>query len=341
MSKISLQQLAPHLTNTHAKLQLIFLREMLTKASKSTIPYRNCNFAAKLGCSFNEKWRIAPEIIGWWYGRKTIKFSRLIKLIDLSNSDWSEVEKQLIFLKAGMRKGEVFIRFPIELDEKLGTIVGHILGDGSLDKKYRQVFFTNLNSELLQEFITNMKFIFGIEPRIWIQESLGFNKAKWIKRIYDLSKKEKYQVGLFYPSICGIILHGMLGTFANGKNKSITSQIKNAPTSFKKGLLRAIFDDEANVDVPSQMIRFSQDNKILTEELRSMLKEFDIEPNPIRTYFRDGKPHQYFNITHIKNYYLFANIIGFTSSNKINLLKKMIEHVRASHKYKNLILPKL
>ncbi len=339
--KISLQQIAPHLTSTHAKFHLTFLRKLLTKASGSAAPYRNPGFAEKMECSFNEKWKIAAEIAGWWYGGKTIKFSRLIALINLSSSNWSEVEKQLIFLKAGVRKGEVFIRFPIEIDEKLGTIVGHILGDGSLDKRYRQVFFTNSNSELLQEFITNMKLVFGIEPRIWIQETLGFNNVRWIKRVYDLREKGEYQGGLFYPSICGIILHGILGIFANGKNKSITPQIRVAPASFKKGLLRAIFDDEANVDVPSQMVRFSQDNRHLAEGLRLMLQELGIEVNPLRTYFRDGKPHHYFNITHIKNYYRFANLIGFTSSNKMNCLKRMIEHVKASHKYKNLVLPEL
>lgn len=338
MKDISLKDLKNDLTSTHVKIDLDFLRKLLLRISSFSRPYRDKELSHKIQSSYNEKWKLSPEIAGWWQG-KTIRFSKLQSLVDLSDTNWKTIEKHIISIKAGQQKGEIHINFPLSINESLGSIVGHILGDGSIDKKYRQVFFTNSCPALSIEFSNEMLQIFGTKPRIWIQQTNGFNNSKWIKRITKIDAKSGRQLGLFYPKICGMILHAIFGKFADGKFKTLTSRIKNAPLPFKRGLLRAIFDDEANVDVKSQMIRFSQDNRDVAERIRELLMEFNIKPNPLRSYFRNGKIHSYFNITHIRNYYSFYHLIGFTSPEKQKALARLISLTKASHKYKNLILP--
>ena len=336
--QFNLSDLSSQLQSTHVKINKNFIRELMKKAASSETLLRKKEFAQKMGCRYNEKWKQSASIMQWWHGKKTIPFSKLARLVELAEIEWTEVEKNTTFIKSGPNRGEVRITFPIKIDNRLGCIVGHILGDGSIDKKYSQVFFSNSNPELTNEFRLCMLSIFGIEPRIWMQKTEGYNNAKWLKRIQSIDKESNSQLGLFYPKICGTILHAIFGKFADGQKKEITSQIKETSAEFKKALIRAIFDDEANVDAPSQIIRFSQDNKQIIDSLKCMLGEFQIKANPTHSYFRNGKEHSYFNITHIKNYHRFRALIGFTSSQKMKTLENLIKHVCASHKYKNLIL---
>ena len=258
----------------------------------------------------------------------------------MSDFTIDDVENYIISIKSGQKKGEIYPKFPIKIDEKLGSIVGHILGDGSIDKRFNAVFYSNSNVELLGEFREYMKSIFGIEPRIWVQEKAHFGRTKWMKRLPELKDIPRgHNVGLFYPRICGITLHEIFGKFADGKNKHITEEIKNFNNSFKIGFLRAFFDDEGSVNSSSYTIRFHQDNKILLEEIRSLLLELNIKSNPVRTYIKRNKERHYFNITGFKEYDTFNRIIGCTSSKKKEQFKLLINKVQNSkyfrNKYKN------
>lgn len=343
MKKVHLNDLIPYLENARVKLELNFLRKLFIEASGSLYPCKDKDFAQKLGCLYNDRHQVATAIRGWCEGKRTIPFSKLKTIIYLTNSSWIEVENKLTLIKAGRRRGQVYIKFPIKIDEKFGTIIGHILGDGSIDKKYSQVFFSNSNIELLTEFRNAMNKVFGIEPRIWIRTGNGFKtKNRWVNRVNDIRKKKDNQsVGLFYPRICGIILHAVFGVFANGRRKLITNEMKSSPNQFKRSLLRAFFDDESYVGVGSQQIRLPQDNNQILEDIRDLLREFDIMSNPIHFYIKGNKKRYYFNITHIKNYYQFYCKIGFTSSYKMKELEKLIGNVRRSKKYKNLVLPEI
>ena len=146
----------------------------------------------------------------------------------MTNYSLNELENQIVFIKSGRKRGNVKIKFPIKIGRELGSIVGHILGDGAIDKKYSQPFYTNSNLDLIKEFIRNMEFVFGVKPRIWTQTKGNFEtKSKWIKRISPFGKlPQNCQIGLFYPKICGLILQDTCGLFAYGKKKQITKQIK-------------------------------------------------------------------------------------------------------------------
>ncbi len=334
--KVYLEDLVPFLQKTHIKLNLSFLNKLLQNASKSNKPHRNQEFARKIGCPVNKDKKSAMTIYGWVIGYRTVPFSKLTKIADLSDYNWRDIEMNLISIKAGIKSGEIYPTFPIKIDEKIGSIIGHILGDGSIDKRFHSLFYSNSNVELLKEFSKNMKEVAGIAPRIWVQEKSTFEgKTKWLKKIKNLSRVPKgHNVGLFYPKICSDILYVLCGKFAEGKNKKITQQIINSNNDFKKGLIRAFFDDEGSVRSDSHTVRFHQDNKELLEQIRLLLINLEIKPHKIKSYIKRDKLRYYFNINGFREYYRFYHSIGCTSSKKRNEFELLINKVRNSKQFK-------
>ena len=340
-NEIHLSDLTSSLQNAYVKLDLAFLGKLLKNASKSEHPAIDKEFALKLGGVYNEKEGRYVSVGNWLNGSTTIPFNKLVKIIELSDYSLTDAQKHIFSIKCGPRKGEIYPRFPIKVGKELGSIVGHILGDGSIDKRYLQPFFTNSNLDLIREFSLNMEFIFGIQPRIWAQTSGNFKtKSKWIQRLYKFEDAPKNcQIGLFYPKICGVVLHNIFGLFAYGKEKKITEQIKNANKEFKIGLLRAFFDDEGSINSSSYTMRIFQDNKRILEGIKYLLSEFDIRTNPIRYYIKKNKKRHYFNVTGFGEYDAFNRLIGCTSSKKKEQFELLINKVKNSkyfrNKYKN------
>lgn len=327
--KIELEDLKEELNRCLIKLNRGLLQSLLVKASKSNKPWKNRKFAISLGYRFNRKYGKAGGIEGLYRYNKALKFETLAKLIKVSKLSWKSVEKNLISIRYGRHDGEVKINFPIKIEPRLGTIVGHILGDGSIDKKYSQVFYTNKNIDLVKEFVKCMKIIFNIEPRIWLQKSGNFKKSsKWIKKLDSLEKAPlNSQIGIFYPKICGIILYFILGKFAFGHKKKITKEILNANSEFQSALIRAFYDDEGHVD-SSNSIRIWQKNLKLLIDIKLMLNNLGIKSSPIRHYRKRGNKHYFFNISSYSEFVKFIELIGFTSVNKNNNLKNLITEMK-------------
>jgi len=316
----------PNLEKVHVSIDLKFLQKLCRKVSGCSQPSKDVNFVKQLGMIWNKQAQKCTTIEGWLRGYRTVPMSKLAILCNLSGYAWKDVEKHITAIKAGQHNGEIQPNFPILFDEKLGCIAGHILGDGAILKPYAQVFYSNKNSELLNEFIQNMRQVLGAEPRIWQHANNKYGHTKWQKRLISLDQRTQHLcIGLFYPKICGLVLHGILGRFAFGRKKLITSQILSMPEKFKKGFLRALFDDEGSCNAKSYMIRMHQDDRYFLENLRTMLFEFNIETNPVRVYHKRGKPRYYFNITKNSNFISFAKNIGFTSERKQEQLDKLVK----------------
>jgi len=336
LNEIRLNDLSYNLDHTHVNLNLEFLLKLLINSSKCDKPWRNRKFAEGISCPFNKTKKSSTTIYGWIKGYKTVPFSKLIDVIEISDYSWRDIENNLITIKSGIRKGETSPKFPIIIDQRLGSIIGHILGDGSIGKRFHSLFFSNSNIELLKEFRVNMKVIFGIEPRIWIRKRNNYNSnTKWLRRSETLDDiPNGNNVGLFYPKICSDILYAIVGRFAEGKFKQITMEIKNSNLGFKRGLIRAFFDDEGSVRADNHTVRFHQDNKELLEQIRSLIIEFDINPHEILSYVKRDKERYYFNINGFKEYVKFFQIIGCTSSNKRKEFEKLINKVKNSKGFK-------
>ena len=321
-NEIHLSDLGNCLKNSYVKLKPEFLLKLLKDASKNKFPAESKEFAFKIGCSFNEKFSTCPTIRSWFRGCAT-PFEKLIKIISLTDYKINEIENHIIFIKSGRRKGTINIHFPIKISKELGSIVGHILGDGSIDKKYLQPFYTNSNLDLIKEFIRNMEFVFGVKPRIWTQTRGNFEtKSRWINRINSFENlPNNCQIGLFYPRICGLILYDICGVFAYSKKKQITEQIKSFNKEFKLGLIKSFFDDDGSINTESYTIRGFQDDKQLLIDIKILLTDVGIESNEVHFYMKNGKARHYFNITKRKNFLTYYNKVGFTSAKKQKRLK--------------------
>ena len=324
--KIHLKDIAPKIKNCYVKLDLKFLKDLLMQASKSKIPSKNKEFAKKIGCKFNKNYKESLTIRNWIRGYRKLQISQLIKIMKYTNYSWVEVEKNILFLTARKDSGKVFIKFPIEINERFGCIIGHILGDGAIDKKYSQIFFSNSNKTLLEEFKDKMKSIFDVKPRIWIQKKNKFEeKTEWLKRVNDLNEiLPNHCVGLFYPRICGALLHAIFGKFAYGQQKKITKELTFTSKNFRKSMIKAFFDDEGYVCPESRMIRLYQDNKRILYEFKKLLNSQDIQSNPIRHYTKRNQKRYYFNITGKENFKKFDESISFSSKHKNQRLRSLV-----------------
>lgn len=322
--EISLTDLNNSLGYFHIKIDIDFLKNLLVEASNSAKPHYNKEFIDNLDMRFTKNKNSCLTIYSWLKGNKTIPLNKLVKIANLANKNWDEIQLKIISLKAGQNRGEINPNFPIKIDKKLGSIVGHILGDGSIDLTYQQLFFSNSNKELLREFEKYMEEIFRAKPRIWMQKKPDFGNTEWDRRLNNIDEIiEGRNCGLYYPSACGLILNEIFKNFAIGKNKKVTEEILKTNKEFKKGLIRAFYDDEGNVRKKGGSIRLFQDRKDILETFRELLKEFGITSNEIKTYIKAKKERYYFDIFRKTNFIKFQDEIGFTSPKKGELLKEI------------------
>jgi hypothetical protein len=291
----------------------------------STEPHKDREFLKKIELRYNNQTKRNMVFSKLMRTNKAIEFNTIKRIIKLSRYNWIDIEKNIISIGKKKKEGKINNIFPIKINKRLGSIIGHILGDGSIDKKYQQVFYTNQDKDLILEFRDNMNSIFNIKPRIWLQKPGRFKEnSRWIRRIQNIKEiPEKSQIGLFYPSICGEILNIIFGNFAIGKHKKITEIMINCPKDFKIGLIRAFFDDEGHMD-KERGPRFHQDNREILEKIKIMLSELKIHSFPVRKYIRKGKARHFCNIKSKKNYKRYYEVIGCTSKKKMKVLNKLI-----------------
>jgi hypothetical protein len=170
-----------------------------------------------------------------------------------------------------------------------------------------------------------MQEIFNVEPRIWMQKTPEFGNTKWDKRLDSIDKlTEGRNGGLFYPRICALTLNKIFNNFAVSKNKRVTYEIIKSNKDFKADLIRAFYDDEGGISNYCKNIRLHQDNKIILNHFRLLLKEFDIKAGEIKSYIKMNKKRYYFDIHRKSNFIKFKYYIRFTSIIKKDRLEKAV-----------------
>ncbi len=337
-NKIHLKSIEGCLEKTLVELDYDFLCELVYKLSKLQDPSKDRVLAQKLGWKYNNKIKRSMGLKCLLYRNRAIAFPTLRRLVILSKTSWFCVEKHIISVRLGRSAGKIYLKFPLYIDYMTGRIIGHILGDGSIDQKYLQVFFTNKSRDLIIDFAEAMESLFGIKPRIWLQKSGNFiRESKWIKRIPSLEDiKDNQQIGLFYPSICGLILNFVCDNFAIGKRKRITKKILDSPYEFKIGLISAFFDDEGSVDL-FRSLRFYNDNIQLLRSLKILLTCAEVESKSIRRYMRRNKERYYFNVCSYHNIRKFYERIDIMSPEKKQKMIEYLNHCESGKKSKSLI----
>ncbi len=130
MLKINLINLTDVLIDSHVKLNLDFLKKLLENASGSEKPYYDVHFVNRIGSTVNKKAQKSINIHQWLKGERTVPFNKLIKIMELSDYSWIDIEENLLSIKSGIKRGEICPKFPMTMGKEIGSIVGHILGDG-------------------------------------------------------------------------------------------------------------------------------------------------------------------------------------------------------------------
>lgn len=318
--------------NFYLKFNPEFVKNILLEITDIRPPYKDKQLAEKLKLDFNSGYGISTSIRNWFQNKNSIPSSKIEIILKLSKYNWKDIENNLISIKTGNgRATPIKLTFPIKLDRKLGLLVGHILGDGSIGRKYSSVFFSNSNKALLEEFHNLIREIFNLEPRIWLQESGNFKtRTKWIKRLYNTDEIENSKdYGIFCSKIIGELLFCIFGKFAFGKFKKIPNITLSASRDFRVGLVRAFFDDECNVN-ESRVIRVFQDDKRILDNLRAILINLGIQPCNVHSYIKGGKKRFYFDISGIDNLIKYREIIGSSHPEKRFELDTLIDKLQSS-----------
>jgi len=237
----------------------------------------------------------------------------LIGSEDLSNKFKAvHFENGITYVKVG--KYTAKIKMPLEVNKDLASLLGHVLGDGHIKKDEQHFHYTNKNKDLIEEVKLEIKNLFGIEIKEYFREE---------KQIYDLN----------FPVVIAKLL--ILCDFPKGRKStqilSIPDWIKNGSLEIKSAFIRALFDDEAWVEIKQGgfCIGFGQNKKVelieshksFMEDIRILLSGMNIYTNNVYERSRVGDSIQLgFKIVGYPNLLNFSKEISFTSKQKLERL---------------------
>ena len=255
-----------------------------------------------------------------WINKKEYPLSVLVKLFELVDLKKEEIQDNLICLRSGYYPPRrcaggnlsqpINPKFPIELSKELARILAHFFGDGcvSIDKHgYITAAYYNQNKELRDQFKMDINSVFR------------FNNF-----VEKINKQTEY---IPIPTPIAVILLQIVKDFRSNKSE-VPTFIKNSEKSIKKEFLSSFFDDEAYVRFcpPSRYIEIATNNKFFLEELRILLKEFDIDTKDVTHKTIRGFDIYTFYIRHYENLKKFCEKINFYHPKKKDKLKKIVNN---------------
>mgnify|MGYP005858313645 CR=1 FL=1 len=199
----------------------------------------------------------------------------------------------------------------IKLNDSLGRILGHILGDGGIhvkktERKYR-VFYVNNEERLLDRFKLDVENVFG-------GKSLYFRKRK----------SHGDEIWLF--SSLGFVLYRLLD-YDKHINKRVPLLIKNSEDKrFIGSFLQALYDDDGFLYSDKKMIVISLVNQNLLNDIRRLIIKLGIKPNKVLIHESKNRSRMYyFSITGRENIVCFKKRIGFMHPVKKDKLNRLLE----------------
>lgn len=230
-----------------------------------------------------------------------------------------KVENNFAYIKLYRGRYTIRVELPFKPNEKLASLLGHILGDGCIKTREENVDYTNKSKDLTEEFKLIIRELFGIEPKE------NFNKVREFYEVYPPKTIAKFLV------LCG---------FPKGEKVkqvlTIPEWIKNGSREIRIAFIRALFDDEGTVlnNVKNHSIGFGMNkknslleaHKKFMEDIREILFSIGIQPNPI---FVRKQPFDStslgFNIFGRYNLIKFLQNVGFSDHGKQQKLIKTIQ----------------
>jgi len=248
--------------------------------------------------------------------KRRIKYKNL-KLI-CSKLGIKDFKEEIISI--GMKSGKRIPNpFPLNLDENVAYVVGHLYGDGGIglgkSDRYR-VHYTNKNKYLLGLFIRKIKKAFPIED-VWKSKPNIVSKA----------------ITIVIPSVIGYILFKM-GVIAFGERKEIPLFIKKSNKKIKGAFLRALFDDDGTLSLPAKEISLISSGNFIFD-IQNLLKSIGIRSKIVKINYSQGAQIFKLYINSRLMFIKFKKFVGFLHPIKKRKLKKLINSYQVNAFPKN------
>ncbi len=242
-----------------------------------------------------------------------IRCSHLRKLIPLTNIEL--IYKNLKAMKVGGRGIEVPVRLPIEYSTELAALVGHVMGDGTINS-YGSFEYANKDYILINKVKDHTYDVFKCR----------------IYREIQVKKPRGIVFKIMYPSLIGRILK--IAGAPQGKKVTqvfdVPDWIKRSNPKTKSEFLKALFDDDGSVEI-GNMLTFTNSKRkklikyheIYINSICNLLQEFGINTQ-IRFRDQDDNFKADIRITNLRNLEKFEENIGFTQKRRRSRLKYIL-----------------
>ncbi len=202
--------------------------------------------------------------------KKGHSYSEISKITRKSKRDVWKTAKGVKFSKEGLKRYHDNVKGILKqikpqyktLSLSKIRIIGHLLFDGTVYKMgyHRIIRYINSSKGLINQFISDMKKVYGIDP-----SALEIFKGK--------NNLNHYKVTFS----CKALYEDLTGYFqsysTSNQNIQIPSRIVNANKSIKLEFLRTFFEDEGSIS-SNYRIMGDLKSKIIIQQIISMLKEF-------------------------------------------------------------------
>ncbi len=247
-------------------------------------------------------------ISNWKRGKVSLTLSN-IKFLDRYSNVMSFNINNLKKIKSRNGKTKVKgIRETIKFDNHLARFLGHLCGDGSINKNYI-VSYTNKDLNLIHDFIYVSRKTFGnIHMRI--------------------TKCSDGTTNVDLPNIIGRFLSKV---FDQIKDKHPPMFLLERSNSYTKEFLGAIFDDEGHIATKHRNLEIGLANKYLLECVRELFLKIGIQPSEIVFKNNKGRPFWRFCVHRRRNMIKFRDLIKLSHKKKNNSLILAIDSYKKNY----------
>ncbi|MFH1225271.1 MAG: LAGLIDADG family homing endonuclease [Candidatus Diapherotrites archaeon] len=300
-----------------------FCAELFDKAAGGSLR----SLASKLGVSYPRACHLRRPLY-------SIPKGVLMCLIILSAIEKADVENKIIEIKTRSGGGSK-VKFPINGNRAIASLVGHVFGDGCIYSKKRQFEYGNTKPELLESVMKLVGDVLCAEP-IRIAETR-----------------------LVYSAIVGdiLLLFGAPKAPKLNSDSPVPEWIMAGPNEFKAAFLGALFDDDGSVMYSEKyaakginLYQTRHEKNLdclmrLMSQVKTMLSDFGIlagKPSVSRSYSKPDGAHivAYLNVTDIESMRKFNESIGFAHIEKKVKLEKILSRKIIYSKTREAVLSK-
>lgn len=166
---------------------------------------------------------------------------------------WVEIDEKFIkYQQAALKRH-------IDVDRKLGYVVGFFIGDGNFNNTSKTLVFTQGEKDVLEKLNNLVYDIFGITGKI--QHSKGYNKEKYVLNISNLYVYELFR--------------GYFKIQDKAQNKTLPYNILEFNDEFAKGCLEGLIDSDGTIKDKGSAISIRLSSRACILQCTQLFRHFN------------------------------------------------------------------